>query len=297
MREILGQKRARNILENAINTNKIPHFFIFVGPRGTGKVSMAREFAMALNCLSPDKPCRACNTCLSIMNNNHPDVILINNDTIGIAQTREMRDIAVLSPISGRYRVFIVEEADRLTLPSANSLLKILEEPPHSTIFIFTIRDIDSIPKTIVSRAMIVPFSPVKRDIIFSILKEKGCADELALEISYIAQGDVEKAIEMLESGEFERRLVSYAEIENLETPDNVLDTISIWLRDMIISLNGAEERFIISKSTLRRIYRDYSTEKLIDNFFFLEDIKRLEECNGDWKLAIALLYKELEVR
>jgi len=296
MREILGQKRAKKILESAISTGKIPHFFIFAGPGGTGKVSMAKEFAMALNCPNPGKPCRVCSTCLSIMNNNHPDVTIVSNDTIGIAQARNMRDIAVLSPISGRYRVFIVEEADRLTLQSANSLLKILEEPPPSTIFIFTVRDINNLLKTILSRAMVVPFSPVSRDIIFSILKENGCSDELAAKIGYFSQGNLEKAIEIFESGKSEEGLVPYGEIETLETADTVLDTISIWLRDLIIRLSGAEERFVILKSISQTRYINYSLEDLIDNFLFLEEIKRLEECNGDWKLAVALLYKELEV-
>lgn len=297
MREILGQKRAKKILENAINTGKIPHFFIFVGPKGVGKVSMAKEFAMALNCQDVNGPCGTCSTCLSIMNNKHPDVTIINDDTISIAQAREMRDIAILSPISGRYRVFIVEDADRLTLPSANSLLKILEEPPPSTIFIFTTRDINNMLKTIISRAMVIPFSPVRRDIIFSVLKEKGCPDKLATEISYLSQGDLEKAIEIFESDSIERRLIPYAEIESLESPDVLLDSLSAWLRDAIIALSGAEERFFILSSTTYYRYKDYPIEDLIDDFFFLEEIKRLEECNGDWKLAFMLLYKKLEVR
>ncbi|HPO82875.1 MAG TPA: hypothetical protein PK487_07935, partial [bacterium] len=178
----------------------------------------------------------------------------------------------------------------------ANSLLKILEEPPPSTIFIFTVRDINNILKTILSRAMIVPFSPVSRDIIFSILREKGCPDEMADEIGHLSQGNLEKAIEIFESGKYKEGLAPYGEIEKLETADTILDTISIWLRDLIIRLSGAEERFVILKSISQSRYRNYSPEDLIDKFLSLEEIKRLEECNGDWKLAIALLYKELEV-
>lgn len=296
MRDILGQKRARRILENAIKQGRIPHFFIFVGPNGVGKVSMAKEFAMALNCVSSEGPCRICNTCLSIINNKNPDVIFINNETIGISQTRELRELAFLSPISGRYRIFILENAENLTLPSANSLLKVLEEPPSSSIFIFTVRDISNVLKTIVSRALVVPFSPVKRDIIFSLLVEKGCPEDLALEISYLSGGDVEEAIKIFELGDLRRKIVPYQDIESLESPDPVLDSIAIALRDSIIRLLGADERFVISKSN-RVLLNGNRLENLIEDFFFIQEIKALEDCNSDWKLALALLYRELEVR
>jgi len=296
MRDILGQKRAKRILENAIKQEKIPHFFIFVGPNGVGKVSMAKEFAMALNCASSDRPCRTCNTCLSIINNKNPDVIFINNETIGISQTRELRELAFLSPISGRYRIFILENAENLTLPSANSLLKVLEEPSPSSIFIFTVRDLNNVLKTIVSRALVVPFSPVKRDIIFSLLIEKGCPEDLALEISYLSGGDVEEAMRIFELGDLKRKIVPYQEIESLESPDPVLDTIAIALRDNIIRLLGADERFIISRGN-KVLLNGNRLENLVENFFFIQEIKALEDCNSDWKLALALLYEELEVK
>jgi len=296
MREILGQKRAKKILENAIQQGKVPHFFIFVGPDGVGKVSMAKEFAMALNCLGTDRPCRNCPMCLSILNNKNPDVILINNETIGISQTRELKEIAFLSPISGRYRVFIIENAENLTLPSANSLLKVLEEPPASSIFIFTARDLNNILKTIISRALIVPFSPVKRDVIFSLLMEKGCPESLASEISYLSGGNVERALEMFDAGDLGGKIVSYQDIEALDTPDQILDTISVALRDGILSLAGADERFIISKRS-KAILNGSRLENLIEDFFFIQEIKALEDCNSDWRLALALLYRELEVR
>jgi len=234
--------------------------------------------------------------CLSILNNKNPDVILINNETIGISQTRELREIAFLSPISGRYRVFIIENAENLTLPSANSLLKVLEEPPSSSIFIFTARDLNNILKTIISRALIVPFSPVKRDAIFSILIEKGCPESLASEISYLSGGNVERALEMFETGDLGGKIVSYEEIETLDAPDKVLNTISVALRDGILSLAGADERFIISKSN-KAILNGNRLENLIEDFFFIQEIKVLEDCNSDWKMALALLYRELEVR
>jgi len=298
IREILGQKRAKRILENAINMNKLPHFFIFVGPNGVGKISMAKELAMALNCPEPDAPCRVCNTCNSILKNNHPDVIFIRDETIGINQTREIKEVALTSPIIGKYRIFIIENAENLTIPSANSLLKVLEEPPSSTVFIFTTRSLDNILKTIISRAIIIPFFPVRHDIIFSILLEKGLEESDAIRISSLSQGDAEKAIQIFEKEEFNNSLVPFSQIESLENSQEALDPLSIWLRDIVITLSGAEEKFIIERDNYQDSWKGtYNLEKIVNGFFFIDTIKDLEECNGDWKFALELLYTELEVR
>jgi DNA polymerase III subunit gamma/tau len=298
IREILGQKRAKRILENAINMEKLPHFFIFTGPDGVGKISMAKELAMALDCPESNAPCRVCNVCNSILKNNHPDVIFIGDESIGINQAREIKEVALTSPIIGKYRIFIIENAENFTIPSANSLLKVLEEPPPSTVFIFTTRSLDNILKTIISRAIIVPFSPVRRDIIFSVLLEKGCKESDAIRISYLSQGNVEKAIQAFEKGEFNNSLVPFSQIESLENSQWALDPLSIWLRDIIITLGGAEEKFIIDRDRYQDLEKGtYNVERIVDGFFFIDSIRDLEECNGDWKFALELLYAELEVR
>jgi len=141
-REILDQSAAVRALEAALEKNRVAHAYIFVGPAGVGRKAAARAFASALNCEASEGsgPCDACASCRLIAEAKHPDVQTImptiRSSTITVDQIKEMLPFAHMRPIRGKYKVFIISEADRLGLESANKLLKTLEEPPPRSLLI-----------------------------------------------------------------------------------------------------------------------------------------------------------------
>ena len=154
--EIQGQEKIIETLTKQLEKNSTHHAYLFSGPKGTGKTSTARILAKALNCLSSAKsvePCNKCKGCLAIASGTHLDLIEIDAaSNRGIDDIRELREGVKLSPSSGKYKVYIIDEAHMLTPEAFNALLKTLEEPPEHVIFILATTEAHKLPGTIISR-------------------------------------------------------------------------------------------------------------------------------------------------
>ncbi|GAF70907.1 unnamed protein product [marine sediment metagenome] len=199
-KDILGNDRVKKILRKALQKNKVPNSMLFCGPEGVGKKNMALVLAKAMNCKrKKDDACEACSSCTAINAGNFPDVIKISpeKDVIKIDQMRILRKLAYLKPMMGRKRIFIVVEAEKMREEAANSLLKILEEPPlFSYILLVTHNPFIIIP-TIKSRCQILDFSPVSREDIGKILVEKGYEEEKVRIISLLVRGNLKQALDL----------------------------------------------------------------------------------------------------
>ncbi|TGK03170.1 DNA polymerase III subunit gamma/tau [Leptospira langatensis] len=163
-KDVIHQNLAIGALQNAVKSGKIGHAYIFFGPRGVGKTTIARIFAKRLNCQNPidNEPCNQCDSCVEITKGISGDVLEIDAaSNRGIENIRELRDNVKFTPMGGKYKVYIIDEVHMLTDQSFNALLKTLEEPPAHVVFVLATTEYHKIPETILSRCQDFIFKKV----------------------------------------------------------------------------------------------------------------------------------------
>lgn len=211
--EVVGQKAIVETLKNAIRDDKIAHAYLFCGPRGTGKTSMARLFAKSLNCHEGvGHQCNECDSCLSIINGSHPDVYEIDaasNSTVD--SVRQLIENVNYQPLLSRYKIYIIDEVHNMSNAAFNALLKTLEEPPSFVIFILATTEPQKILPTILSRVQRFDFSKVtNQDLVTNmkrVLDAEGIKyEEAALNlVASLSDGGVRDSLSLLD------KVVSYA--------------------------------------------------------------------------------------
>ncbi|NVM04964.1 MAG: DNA polymerase III subunit delta', partial [Candidatus Helarchaeota archaeon] len=300
--DIIGQKSIKKFFKTAVKNNRLSQAYLFYGPEGTGKEAVAFEIAKSLNCKGEDnKPCNQCISCIKVNKMEHPDVDYIipvfskssdeeiylkkrekiqnpykkvmfkGNTSISIDTIRNLKNSSIFKPFEGKKRVAIISKAEKMTLEAANSVLKLLEEPPKDLLFILTATDLGLIIPTVKSRCTGIKFPPLsKEEIRDTLVKNFKISEQEAEIISNISGGSLSKASEYLQEGieekkEFAEKLIEIIFLKNskiyldfaeelvnkrnLEFVKDVLTIINLWVRDAIYyKINNASKSDIKSE-------------------------------------------------
>lgn len=257
--KIVGQKRIKDYLTNSVKKDNLTHGYIFEGPSNIGKLEMAKIFAQLILCLNSDeKPCEKCSSCIKSNTDNHPDIHILKLDENSIKRKNidEVQHSIYMKPYESHKKIYIIDEAHKMTRQAANTFLKTLEEPPEDTIIILLTINRELLLDTITSRCKIIEFDMVpKNDIIKTLIKKYNIEEKKAEIIAGYSKGNLYKAVKISEGedktlayrddiSEMTQRILDEGKTEifeyekyfndNKDSINEILDVFMIWFRDVL---------------------------------------------------------------
>lgn len=323
-RDIIGQKQIKEHLQNALESGKISHAYILNGEKSSGKSFIAGIFAMALQCEQGEtEPCHQCRSCKQALSANQPDIIRVTHEKPGSISVDDIRtqlnnDIAV-KPYSSRYKIYIVNEAEKMTPQAQNALLKTLEEPPEYAVILLLTTNVNSLLPTILSRCVVLNMKPAADEEVKRYLMEELQVPDYKAEVcTAFARGNVGRARALASSEDFEtvknealsvvkniREMELYEIMEAVKNAgdrhadtDDYLDLFMIWYRDVLLfkatkDPNGlifAEEIQHIRKAASRTSFEGIETV-----IGAIDKAKVRLGANVNFDLTMELLFLEMK--
>ncbi len=320
LKEIIGREQIRQQLMNMIKTGKVGHAYMFSGEKGCGKKTLALAWAMALQCTGEGTvPCGECHSCKQAKSGNHPDIICVTHEkpgSIGVGDVREqlVGDVQI-RPYSGKYKIYIVPEAEKMTVQAQNAILKTIEEPPEYAIIILLTTNEQHFLDTIRSRCITIHMKPVPDSQVKKYLMEHIQIPDYQADICVaFAQGNIGKAVRLASSENFEEiksaamHLIRNAgSMEFSEIVDAVkavqefkvsiqdyLDILALWYRDMVYFKATRDVDAIVFKDQLRNIRETVnicSYEGVEEVMKAIESAKARLDANVNFELTMELLF------
>ena len=318
--DIIGRNQIKEHLKHVIETGKVGHAYMFSGEKGSGKRLLASTWAMALQCTSEkERPCGICHDCKQASGGNHPDIIYVTHEkpnSIGVEDVREqlVGDVQI-RPYSGRYKIYIIPEAEKMTVQAQNAILKTIEEQPAYAVIILLTSNEQYFLDTIRSRCTILNLKPVPDEQVKAYLMEHIQVPDYQADICVaFAQGNIGKAIRLASSEDFNTikdsamQLIKNAgTMEIHEIADAVkgiqeykisiqdyLDILALWYRDMVYFKATRDVDGIIFKDQIRNIREavkicSYEGAEAVMNA--IETAKTRLNANVNFDLTMELLF------
>lgn len=317
-KDVVGQEQIVEHLKAAVKMKKVSHAYILQGERSSGKEFIAKVFAMALQCEKQGgDPCGQCRSCKQAAGGNHPDIIRVSHEkpnTIGVEDIRKVTGDIAIKPYSSDKKIYIINEAEKMTVQAQNALLKTLEEPPEYAVILLLTTNVEALLPTIQSRCVLLIMKPVRDDAVKKFLMENLMIPEYKADVCVaFARGNVGKAKALASSEEFDNiksdavTLLKY--IRDMEINEIVaaikkiaeykfdindyLDILSVWYRDVLLfkatndvnHLIFKDETQYIKKTADRSAYE--GIEEILDA---LEKAKSRLKANVNFDLTMELL-------
>ena len=317
--DIIGQDQMKEHLMGAIQHGKVSHAYLINGERSSGKEFIAKVFAKALQCEEGGiEPCGKCHSCKQAESGNQPDIIFVTHEkpnSFGVEDIRtQINQDIVIKPYSSKYKIYIMNEAEKMTVQAQNALLKTLEEPPAYAVIILLTTNVEAMLPTILSRLVVLNMKPVGDQLVKDYLMKEVKVPNYKADICVaFARGNLGKAKLLATSEEFDKvkeeaisllKNIRQMEIQEvmkaikkigeykLEVND-YLDIMAIWYRDTLLFKATNDANHLIFKEEIQYIKKvaDQSTYEGIDFILkALEQAKRRIEANVSFDLAMELL-------
>lgn len=317
--DILGHDQIKEHFQKAIESQKVSHAYILTGEAGMGRKSLANAFALTLLCeRGMSQPCMECHACKQVLSGNHPDLIYVTHDkpaSIGVDDIRtQINDTIMVRPYSSYYKVYLVDEAEKMTQQAQNALLKTIEEPPSYAVIILLTTNQESFLPTILSRCVQLKLKPLQDFVVKSYLEESFQVPEAEADIyAAFSRGNLGKAISIASSEDFKRMweevlhlLKHVKEMDISELLDYIqklkddhldlyecLDFMQLWYRDVLLYKVTKDINLLVFKDEYRAM-NEISKKSSYDGIEkILEAIQKAKvrlDANVNMELAMELM-------
>lgn len=325
-KDVVGHRNIIQYIENVVTSDTVSHAYIFNGEKGSGKKLLANSFAMSLQCQNRDKDgdaCCKCQSCRQVLSGNQPDIIKVTHEkpaTISVDDIREQvnQDI-VIRPYSSRYKIYIIPEADMMSVQAQNALLKTIEEPPEYAVLILLTENAETLLPTIRSRCVMLKLRNIRDKLVKKYLMEQMEIPDYKADICVaFAQGNIGKAIALATSEHFneikEEAVHLLRDIDDMQVEElmaavrkcsaykleinDYLDVIAAWYRDVLIFKATKNVDRVVFSEELRYIKEraNKSSYEGIENILeALEKAKARLKANVNFELTMELLLLKIK--